>query len=96
MRTVRFDMVVYWWRGVAVGPRVRLIIAKSVGSAVEFSRGTSAAARGWVDRPKNSTVRSCGDHALPSSRHAPRLGWATLRCGLRGLSNWQVVIGESV
>ncbi|WP_031701001.1 ribonuclease P protein component [Mycobacterium tuberculosis] len=85
MRTVRCDMVVYWWRGSGGGPRVGLIIAKSVGSAVERHR---VARR--LRHVAGSIVKELhpSDHvvirALPSSRHvsSARLE-QQLRCGLR-------------
>lgn len=85
MRTVRSDMVVYWWRGSGGGPRVGLIIAKSVGSAVERHR---VARR--LRHVAGSIVKELhpSDHvvirALPSSRHvsSARLE-QQLRCGLR-------------
>ncbi|OSC39324.1 ribonuclease P protein component [Mycobacterium decipiens] len=89
LRTVQPDVVVYVWRGsedeVASGPRVGLIIAKAVGSAVERHR---------VARRLRHVARSIltdlrpSDHmvirALPSSRHVSS-AWLEqqLRCGVR-------------
>lgn len=90
MKTVQPDLIVHVRRGngcgTGTGPRVGLIIAKRVGSAVERHR--VARRLRHVVRPMLGMLHPCDQvviRALPSSRHVSS-AWLEqqLRTGLRG------------
>ncbi|MEQ0574569.1 hypothetical protein ABLN97_07690 [Mycobacterium tuberculosis] len=96
MRTVRSDMVVYWWRGewrwAARRTDYRQVVSAERHRVARRLRHVAGSIVKELHPSDHVVIRAPGEGGM-----SHRLGWSSncdAACG--GLSNWQVVIGESV